>query len=229
MSFASGGRPATEIRVNPTGTIVYIVDDDCDVRSSLSFMLEHAGRPIRAFASGRDFIDSLDRLKPGCVLLDVRMADMDGVAVLKEMKRRDISWPAIIMTGHGQVALAVQMMKLGAMEFLEKPFEPDVLDACLDRGVALLEQQAAAMERTRDAKSRIERLTDRERDVLRALIEGLPNKLIAHRFGISMRTVEMHRANLMHNLGVKSLAHALRVAFDARFDQPSETQLPPRT
>jgi two-component system response regulator FixJ len=209
-----------------TGSLAYIVDDDSDLRASIAFMLEHAGRRTRPFASGRDFLDSLEHLEPGCVILDVRMADVDGVTVLRDMARRDISWPVIIMTGHGQVALAVQMMKLGAMEFLEKPFEPELLEACLDRADVLLEQEAAATERIRDAKSRIESLTDRERDVLRGLIDGLPNKLIAHRFGISMRTVEMHRANLMNSLGVKSLAHALRVAFDARFDRLSGAALP---
>jgi two-component system response regulator FixJ len=201
--------------VNASNSIVYIVDDDRDVRSSISFMLGTNGTRTRPFASGGDFIDSLDHLEPGCVLLDVRMPEIDGIEVLQELARRDISWPVVVMTGHGEVALAVQTMKLGAVDFLEKPFEENLLQACLRRAASLLEDQAGLSERRREAKGRVANLTDRERDVLQGLLSGLPNKLIAHRFGISLRTAEMHRANMMHKLGVKSLADALRIASEA--------------
>ncbi|MBA3677502.1 MAG: response regulator [Sphingosinicella sp.] len=202
------------VPVRGIDSIIYIVDDDRDVRSSISFMLGTSGTRSRPFASGGDFIDSLDHLEPGCILLDVRMPDIDGIEVLGELARRDISWPVIIMTGHGEVALAVETMKLGAIDFLEKPFEEDLLHASLQRAAALLETEAGESERRREAKSRVASLTEREREVLRGLLAGMPNKLIAHRFGISLRTAEMHRANMMQRLGVKSLADALRIAGD---------------
>ena len=197
-----------------TSPIVYIVDDDRDVRSSISFMLGTSGNRSRPFASGIDFIDSLDHLEPGCIMLDVRMPEIDGIGVLGELAKRDIGWPVIIMTGHGEVALAVETMKLGAIDFLEKPFGEDLLHASLKRAAEMLETQAGQSERRREAKARIASLTEREREVLRGLLAGMPNKLIAHHFGISLRTAEMHRANMMQRLGVKSLADALRVATD---------------
>lgn len=202
------------IRVRGIDSIIYIVDDDRDVRSSISFMLGTSGTRSRPFASGIDFIDSLDHLEPGCILLDVRMPDIDGIGVLGELAKRDITWPVIIMTGHGEVALAVETMKLGAIDFLEKPFEETLLHSSLERAATLLEAEAGESERRREAKSRVASLTDREREVLRGLLAGMPNKLIAHRFGISLRTAEMHRANMMQRLGVKSLADALRIAGD---------------
>ena len=204
---------------------MYIVDDDRDVRSSISFMLGTAGAKTRPFGSGADFIDSLDHLEPGCVLLDVRMPDIDGVEVLEELGRREIGWPVIVMTGHGEIALAVQTMKLGAIDFLEKPFEEKLLHGCISRATELLAADRSGEERKREARSRVEALTDRERDVLQGLLAGLPNKLIAHRLGISLRTVEMHRANMMHRLQVKSLAEALRIATDAGIDPLDEGEL----
>lgn len=209
----------THSREAPAGTaMVYIVDDDRDVRSSISFMLGTSGMRSRPFASGTDFIDSLDHLEPGSILLDVRMPDIDGVGVLEELARRDIHWPVIVMTGHGEVSLAVQTMKLGAIDFLEKPFDEELLRTCLARAAELLEKESGASERRRDARERVEKLTDRERDVLQGLMAGMPNKLIAHELGISLRTVEMHRANMMNRLGVKSLAEALRIAADAQLE-----------
>ncbi len=201
--------------MNPGTNIVYVVDDDRDVRSSISFMLGTAGTLTRPFASGADFIDSLDHLEPGCVLLDVRMPEMDGIEVLGELARRELGWPVIMMTGHGEIALAVQTMKLGAIDFLEKPFEEDLLHSCIARAAEAMAEGRSASDRKREAKLRIEKLTDRERDVLQGLLAGLPNKLIAHHFGISLRTAEMHRANMMNRLETKSLAEALRLAADA--------------
>lgn len=198
-----------------TANIVYIVDDDRDVRSSISFMLGTSGMRSRPFASGKDFIDSLDHLEPGVILLDIRMPEIDGVEVLQELGRRGIGWPVIIMTGHGEVSLAVETMKLGAMDFLEKPFEENLLQTCLKRAAATLEREGGIAERRREARAKVDRLTDRECDVLRGLLSGMPNKLIAHHYGISLRTAEMHRANLMQKLGVKSLAEALQIAGDA--------------
>ncbi|HWH17239.1 MAG TPA: response regulator [Allosphingosinicella sp.] len=196
-------------------SIVYIVDDDRDVRASISFMLGTSGTPSRPFASGSDFLDSLDHLEAGCILLDIRMAGVSGVEVLEEVARREIGWPVIVMTGHGEVALAVKTMKLGAVDFLEKPFEEKVLHDCLVRAAGLLERRSGEAEHRREAKSRIDSLSRRERDLLQGLMAGLSNKLIAHRLGISLRTAEMHRARMMQRLDVKGLAEALRLAAEA--------------
>lgn len=202
---------------------VYIVDDDRDVRSSISFMLGTDGMRTRAFASGHDFIDSLDHLEAGCVLLDIRMPDMDGVEVLAELRKRSIEWPVVMMTGHGEVALAVQTMKLGAIDFLEKPFEEENLRASLARAFALIEQNQSQADRKREAASRIAALTARERDVLQGLLAGFSNKVIAHHLGISLRTAEMHRANMMQRLGTKSLAEALQLGSDAGVEPLKES------
>lgn len=121
------------------GLNIYIVDDDHDFRASLNFMLATAGRTSRAFASGREFLDCLDELKPGCALVDIRMPDMDGMQLLAQLERRRFTWPVVMMTGHGEVSLAVQAMKLGAIDFLEKPFEEELLLSCLDKAATLLD------------------------------------------------------------------------------------------
>jgi FixJ family two-component response regulator len=194
---------------------VYVVDDDRDVRLMLSYMLGEADLQSRPFASGTDFLASVPDLKPGCVLLDVRMPDMDGLAVMAELSRRSIDWPVVFMTGHGEVAVAVEAMKLGAIDFLQKPFSEEGLLACFERGFALLEQRSAAAGRRAEAIARIEQLTGREREVLQSLLAGLSNKLIADRLGISLRTVEMHRGNMMVRLGVDNLAEALTLAMES--------------
>lgn len=125
---------------------VYIVDDDHDVRSSIAFMLMTQGVSTRTFASGSDFIGELDDLDPACILLDLRMPGLDGVEVLRELATRRVTWPAIIMTGHGEVALAVQTMKMGAIDFIEKPFSEERLQACLKKGFDMLVDPFAGME-----------------------------------------------------------------------------------
>ncbi|HEY0626269.1 MAG TPA: response regulator [Allosphingosinicella sp.] len=194
---------------------VYIVDDDRDVRSSISFMLGTAGRLTRAFAGGQDFLDSLDHLEPGCILLDIRMPDIDGVEVLEALNKRGITWPVIIMTGHGEVALAVQTMKMGALDFVEKPFEEDVLLGSLEKACDSLAAAVGKGETKREAKAKLESLTPRERQVLQGLVGGLSNKGIANHLGISLRTAEMHRAHMMQRLGARSLADAVNFATDA--------------
>ena len=192
-----------------------MVDDDRNVRLMLSYMLGDADLQSRPFASGTDFISALPDLKPGCILLDVRMPDMDGLAVMAELARLSVDWPVVFMTGHGEVAVAVEAMKLGAIDFLQKPFPEDALLACFERGFALLEQRSAAAGRRADARARIEQLTSREREVLQSLLAGLSNKLIAERLGISLRTVEMHRGNMMDRLRVDNLAEALTLAMES--------------
>lgn len=198
--------------------IVYVVDDDRDVRLMLSYMLGGAELKSHPFAGGGDFLDAIPDLKPGCILLDVRMPDMDGLAVMAELARRGIDWPVIFMTGHGEVPVAVEAMKLGAIDFLQKPFAEEALLACFERGFGMMEERSAASERHAGALARIEQLSAREREVLQGLLAGLPNKLIAARLGISLRTVEMHRGNMMDRLGVDNLAEALTLAMESGLD-----------
>jgi two-component system response regulator FixJ len=192
-----------------------VVDDDRNVRLMLSEMLGDAELQSRPFASGTDFVAALPDLCPGCILLDVRMPDMDGLAVMAELARQSVDWPVVFMTGHGDVAMAVEAMKLGAIDFLQKPFSGEALLACFERGFALLEQRSAAAGRRAHALERIEHLTVREKEVLRSLLAGMSNKLIAERLGISLRTVEMHRGNMMDRLGVDNLAEALTLALES--------------
>ena len=200
--------------VQPNQT-VYVVDDDRDVRRSLSFML--AADDIRSypFASGIDFLEALPDLDPGCVLLDLRMPEMDGFAVMGGMAEQFVDWPVIVMTGHGEVPVAVKAMKLGAIDFIEKPFTEETLHNSLDNGMALLATREASGQRRRNAHERVATLTAREREVLQALIGGQSNKSIAKQLGISLRTVEMHRGNMMDRLQVGSLAEALTLAIEA--------------
>ncbi len=194
---------------------IHIVDDDDAIRRSLSFMLKTAGYPVQLYADGESFLKAADHIEEGCVLLDVRMPGIDGMEVQRRLRARGIMLPVVIMTGHGDVDLAVAAMKAGATDFLEKPFEKAALIDCLSSAgeVALAERGLSA--RRSEAQARLNVLTDREREVLDGLVAGLPNKTIAYDLGISPRTVEIHRANLMQKLDVKSLADALRIAFQA--------------
>ena len=194
---------------------VYVVDDDRDVRRSLSFMLGASDIRAHPFGSGQDFIEALPDLDPGCVLLDLRMPQIDGFHVMAELARREVEWPVIVMTGHGEVPLAVRAMKLGAVDFIEKPFSEETLLACFDSAFPLLEERREASRRRQEARERVAQLTGRETDVLRGLLAGDANKQLAARLGISLRTVEMHRGNMMERLGVDSLAEALRFALEA--------------
>ncbi len=200
--------------------LVYLVDDDEAVRRSTSFMLKTSGYKVETYVSGIAFLKDARHAEPGCVLLDVRMPEMDGLAVQKELKARGIDLPVIVMTGHGDVSVAVEAMKAGAVDFIEKPFEKAILLAALDDGFGRIELSGRRAERAALAAIRLEALTPRERDVLRGLVDGLPNKTIGYDLGISPRTVEIHRAHLMTKLGVRSLSEALRIAFAAGWAEP---------
>ena len=196
--------------------LVHLVDDDDAIRRSVSFMLKTSGLNVRTYESGIELLKSASSLETGCVLLDIRMPGMDGLDVQEALKEKGVTLPVIIMTGHGDVTLAVQAMKAGAIDFIEKPFEKAVLLGAIDQAMDRLKHSAANRERTDQAAVRLQVLTPRERDVLEGLAKGLPNKTIAYDLGISPRTVEIHRANLMTKLEVKSLSEALRIAFAAQ-------------
>lgn len=195
--------------------LVHIVDDEDAIRRSASFMLRTAGFDTRTYQSGIEFLKEAKHADPGCVLLDVRMPGMDGLEVQRELNDRGIAVPVIVLTGHGDISIAVQAMKAGAVDFLEKPFEKAQLMVALEAGFAKLERREEAATTTHDAEVRIAALTAREREVLQGLAQGYPNKTIAYDLGISPRTVEVHRANLMTKLEVRSLSEALRIAFAA--------------
>jgi two-component system response regulator FixJ len=196
--------------------VVHVVDDDDSVRRSVGFMLKTSGYRVRSFASGAEILKESKSLEPGCVLLDIRMPGMDGLEVQEALQSHGVSLPVIIMTGHGDVPLSVRAMKAGAIDFIEKPFEKDVLITAIESGFAVLKRADSGREKAKDAAVRLQVLTPREREVLDGLAQGLPNKTIAYDLGISPRTVEIHRANLMTKLEVRSLSEALRLAFAAQ-------------
>jgi len=197
------------------GRLVHLVDDDA-IRRSVGFMLKTSGHRVEAYESGADLLKNSNHLGEGCILLDIRMPGMDGLEVQEVLQEKGVSLPVIIMTGHGDVSLAVRAMKAGAVDFIEKPFDKHALLASLEEAYQRLSRKEATHDRMRDALVRLEALTPRERDVLNGLAQGLPNKTIAYDIGISPRTVEIHRANLMTKLGARSLSEALRVAFAAK-------------
>ena len=194
---------------------IYLVDDDDAVRRSAGFMLKTSGFAVEPFASGVEFLKEVEALAPGCILLDVRMPGMDGLEVQRALGERGIAFPVIVLTGHGDVNVAVAAMKAGALDFIEKPFEKAVLLAALEEGFAQIERSDRGKARAAEAVLRLNVLTVREHDVLEGLVRGFPNKTIAYDLGISARTVEIHRANLMTKLNVRSLSEALRIAFAA--------------
>src|SRR5688572_23732760 len=160
------------------------------------------------FGSGEDFLDAVPDLEPGCILLDLRMPQMDGFHVMDELQKREIDWPIIVMTGHGEVPVAVRAMKMGAVDFIEKPFSEEALLSCFNQAFVLLGEREVEGRRKRAARERVSQLTTREKEVLEGLLSGESNKQIANRLGISLRTVEMHRGNMMERLNASSLAEA---------------------
>lgn len=200
--------------IDRNGT-VYLVDDDEAIRRSAGFMLKTSGYAVKSYGSGVEFLKESKDIEPGCVLIDVRMPGMDGLEVQQTLRERGSTLPVIVMTGHGDITVAVQAMKAGAVDFIEKPFEKAVLLSAIEEGFARIERTDRSRVRRDEARVRLRALTARERDVLEGLVHGYPNKTIAYDLEISPRTVEIHRANLMSKLGVISLSEALRIAFAA--------------
>ncbi len=195
--------------------VIHLVDDDDALRHSASFMLRHAGYEVITYPGGKPFLDAVGTAERGCVLLDVRMPDMDGLAVQDAMNTRQAGLPVIILTGHGDVAIAVKAMKAGAVDFIEKPYEKGVLIDTIQRAFERLDQKVSNEMLESEARRRVANLTDRETDVLKGLAQGMTNKMIAASLSISPRTVEIHRANLMQKMDTESLSETLRIAFAA--------------
>ncbi len=194
---------------------VYVIDDDAAMRDSLNFLLDAAGFDVLLFETALKFLDALRNLAFGCVVSDVRMPGLDGIELLKRMKTLNSPFPMVIMTGHGDIPLAVEAMKLGAVEFLEKPFEDDrlidIIEAAIRQGEPAAKNEAA----TRDIVQRVATLSPRERQVMDGLIAGLSNKLIARDYDISPRTIEVYRANVMTKMQANSLSELVRFAMRA--------------
>lgn len=195
--------------------LVHVVDDDEAIRQSVGFLLRKAGYLVETYPSGSAFLKSASQATVGCVLLDVRMPDIDGLEVQSRLSHQGIALPVIMLTGHGDVTLAVRAIKAGAVEFLEKPFERLALIAAIDQALDHAERKGQQQLAEADAVVRLGALTARERDVLDGMVLGRPNKLIAFDLGIATRTVEVHRANLMSKLLARSLSDVLRIAFAA--------------
>lgn len=195
---------------------IYVVDDDPPVRASLRALLSTKSNTLaRGFESGDAFLAEIGELEPGVVLLDVNMPGRSGLEVLREMRGLGSKFAPIVITGQGNVSMAVHAMKNGALDFVEKPYGHRELLEIVDTAFVRLEQSAEVADREKIAKEKISKLSARELDVLIGLIAGRPNKVIAYDLEISPRTVEIYRANLMTKLKVRSLSEALRIAFAA--------------
>ncbi|SNT27270.1 response regulator transcription factor [Sphingopyxis indica] len=195
--------------------LVHIVDDEDAIRRSAGFMLKTSGYDVQTWPHGAAFLKEVRHAPDGCILLDVRMPEMDGLEVQQALLDRGVTMPVIVLTGHADVSIAVRAMKAGAVDFLEKPFEKAVLLGAIEAAFERMSAAGSAARRAAEANVVLGVLTPREREVLEGLAQGLPNKTIAYDLGISPRTVEVHRANLMAKLEVRSLSDALRLAFAA--------------
>ena len=197
-------------------SIVYVIDDDESARGSLEFLLDVAGIRVRSFASGDDFFASSPSLDRACLITDVRMPGISGVELTRRIKQADPSVPVIVITGHADVPLAIQAMKAGASDFIEKPFEDDTILSAIRRALSEKAEGDAAAEERREIEARLSLLSGRERDVVEGLVEGKANKMIAFDLDISPRTVEVYRANAMMKLQAKSLSDLVRMVTIAR-------------
>jgi len=194
---------------------IFIIDDDEAIRDSLDALLSVEGYQTKSFASGEAFLAACTPGCRGCALLDVRLPGIDGLSLQQKLVDTGIHLPVIIMTGYGDVPMAVQAMKAGAVDFIEKPFDDVFLMASVHRALELATQDASSLGIDSKAQQRLAKLTPRERDVLGGMVKGQPNKIIAYKLDISPRTVEIHRARVMEKLAVKSLSEVVRIALAA--------------
>ncbi len=205
-----------QIDVNSTGTVttVFVVDDDDGVRTSLGILLDSAGYRAVPFASADDFLAQYDPARPGCLLLDMRMPGMTGMELIEELARRGGFVPVIFITGHGDVPMAVEAMKAGAFDFLQKPFSPRNLLERIERALAADTEARQVLSRTEELRQRYTTLTPREKEVMALIVAGHANKVIAMDLGLSERTVEIHRARVMEKMATRSVAHLVRMALE---------------
>jgi two-component system response regulator FixJ len=196
----------------PAEPTIYVVDDDEGVRLGLSALLEVQGYAVKTLESGEALLACLPAAPAGCAILDVRMPGMSGLDVQRELQRRNLALPVVVITGHGDIPLAVAALKAGAVDFLEKPFDAPALLAAVEEG--LRRSPAAPTPDRLELESRVEQLTPREREVMDLVVAGHMNKVIAHRLKIAVRTVEIHRARVMRKTGARNLSELVRMAIE---------------
>lgn len=189
---------------------VFIIDDDADFRESVQWLLESTTYTIESYASAQEFLDDYDQ-RPGCMLLDVRMPEISGLALQQIMQERDIRLPVIVLTGHGDVPMAVTAMKNGALDFLEKPFDDDVLLKLVDRAMQEAQQRFSQQNEERELRELYDTLSRREREVMDLVVTGNSNREIAETLGISPKTVEVHRSRVMGKMRAESLAQLVQM------------------
>jgi two-component system response regulator FixJ len=196
----------------PTEAVVYVIDDDEAVRQSVEFLLRASGITAKTYGSAADFLAASQGIDSGCIITDVRMPEISGIDLLRRLGERQINIPVIVITGHGDVPLAVEAMKAGAVDFLEKPFDDELLLRSVRFALNRSQENAEQESERAELDARIATLTNRERDVLDGLVAGKPNKIIAFDLSISPRTVEIYRANLMTKMKAASLSELVRMA-----------------
>jgi len=192
--------------------VVHVIDDDEAMRESLAFLLSPVGMEVRTYESALGFLDVAPNAEAGCVITDVRMPGLSGVDLLRRLRELKLGIPVIVITGHGDVPLAVEAMKIGALDFLEKPFDDEVLLASVRSALNQLNQNQKRQAERNEIERRLAALSNRERDVLEGLVSGHANKQIAYDLGISPRTIEIYRANLMTKMQAASLSDLVRMA-----------------
>ncbi|EJW13564.1 Two-component nitrogen fixation transcriptional regulator FixJ [Rhodovulum sp. PH10] len=205
--------------------MVHVIDDDESVRRSLDFLLRAAGMTTRSWESAVAFLAALPEVAGGCVVTDVKMPEVSGVDLLRRLKAMDLRIPVVVITGHADVPMAVEAMKSGAVDFLEKPFDDEVLLASVRSALATAESRAERESEKLALRERIASLSGREHEVLEGLVAGKPNKVIAYDLGISPRTVEIYRANVMTKMHAVSLSELVRMTLIAGVD-PADTPKP---
>jgi FixJ family two-component response regulator len=196
----------------PSGPVVYVLDDDDGMRNALVALIGTIGHEPVAYARPSEFLRDFDAERPGCLVLDVRMPEMSGLEVQQELNRRGAIVPVLLITGHGDVPMAVQAMKNGAFEFLQKPFRDQELIDGINRALRKDAEGREAIARVAEVKRRAEALSPREREVMRLVVDGRANKVIAIDLGLSERTVEIHRANVMEKMRAHSVAHLVKMS-----------------
>ena len=199
--------------------VVHIVDDEEPVRKSLAFLLTMAGFTVRVHESASAFLDIAGTLPKGCLITDLRMPDMSGVDLLSKLTAADALMPAIVITGHGDVPMAVAAMKAGALDFIEKPFDDERLIESIQRAAERIPEASSAVDDAVAIRCRIDQLSERERQVMTAVVAGLPNKTIAFNLNISPRTVEVHRASVMSKMQARSLPELVRMTLASDSDK----------
>lgn len=202
----------------PTPT-VFVVDDDDAVRNSLRLLLKSVGLATEAMSCAGEFLESYRPSHPGCLVLDVRMPGMSGLELQQELNVRGATLPVIFITGHGDIPMAVEAMQHGAFDFLQKPFRDQDLIDRIRRALAKDAKMRAALEERGRIRERLESLTPREHEVLALMVQGKPNKVMAHELGVSQRTVEIHRARVMEKSGASSLAQLVRMVMDQELEK----------